>query len=374
MTFQSLSDFVFVSVDSTVNDTIKVGDLELKLDTRFHTTQHARVCGEVIAAPTHLTRKQPLYIEYEGSPKYLRHVTGEFVSNLIRNTPKHHRNNPIYTKGYRCGNYEPKLVHETEIKVRKGDVVYFHYNSLLNEENFWCKEETKLIYRIHYAELFCLVRDGEIQMLNGNVFVEEYRKEQHSFLYLPNNKPHPRIGKLAHIGHNIGPDTRQVKAGDLCLFRTPLFTEKEYTTLKDNHEISAYEVEGHRYYVKKMWDIVGVLKLHTDFAYEYDVEITPQGDFVMVRPDRDKPDNTVVYDPHKDQKADGKIFVLEATVKQRTRKGNFGTGIWLKSGENAPTMSGKIWYGKSSYYWFEEYDVAFVRSGDVLGWEEMLNN
>jgi hypothetical protein len=64
--------------------------------------------------------------------------------------------------------------------IRKGDTVYFHYL-----ENDWedvrrwiyDEESGNHLLKIHVENLFCFERDGEVNMLNGKVLVEEIKGE-----------------------------------------------------------------------------------------------------------------------------------------------------------------------------------------------------
>ena len=56
-------------------------------------------------------------------------------------------------------------------EVVAGDVVYFHYNSLPNKDNAFILDG-KLVYKIDYQDIFCVVRDGEIIPIGGWLLVE----------------------------------------------------------------------------------------------------------------------------------------------------------------------------------------------------------
>ena len=394
---QPVSDYVLVRVDSEFNDKLFIKgeggkEVELVLNTRYRPTHNVKISAEVIAVPHYLSGNDVAYEEYLGLPRPLAYRNHDHISKQMAELPPKYRNLKESQIPYQCGSYEPRMVSCKDVDVQSGDIVYFHYNQLLNEENFIERQEDgALIYRIRYSSIFCRVRLGEITCLNGYVLVSEVYDEdvediivdgkvinkgktKNGLVVELDSKARTQRGKLEHIGAGVGDDVRTVSPGELILFRAG--SEFKNT------------IEGREYMVMRHWDIVAIVMDDQEVAkyaeiinrYTHDsfdmLTVKPVGDYVMVRPEEIPVSikvETVKYDPnasHQEFKP-GQIFVLPDTVEKTKKKGTaYGIGSVLSVGERASVPHGaRIWHGKSAYFLYhEDLKMAFVKSGDVFGW------
>lgn len=384
---KTLKDFVFVRVPGELNDFAgfvkdEFGNEKAILlghsDGPGERQRQARIYGEVIAAPDSLTGYDVVLDEkYPGSPKPQQYRGHEFISNYIRNMPP---KTPLKERlrlapKYNSSNWTPENItlagHVPEVEV--GDRVYFHYNCLLNIENFcWREPDGQLVYQIHYQNMFCAVRqphaydDGllrEIVMLNGYVLVSKVRDLQEEFdvggakvsgrmngkLLLIENEEDVKgntkakylSGILEHVGTSVGEVEYDIAQGARVLFRPNSQFENE--------------IEGKTYYVMRQWDLVAVLG-------EPDI-IIPIGDWVLIKPEEQvlsKNTQLVEYNANKPQEAKpGTIYVPEGSLGHNRKLTKVGFGQC--NGE-------RVAYFKSSYYMYvKEFDMVLVRKGDVMG-------
>jgi co-chaperonin GroES (HSP10) len=398
------ADFVLVRVDSEFNDKLVIkgddGDLELKIDTRFRPTHHSRICAEVIAPCDYLSGRDVMYEKHPGLPVGTPYRGHDFIEKKVLQTPRKYRKD--INIPYRCGSYEAEFQTLSGIvpDVKNGDIVYHHFNCLLDHENFVGKDGESLIYKIPYAKIFCRVRDGVITMLNGYIFVSEVWDDDAEDVAVGGFnikarlkgalvtetvvKPKFGIGKLEHIGEPLGSDARSVSPGEIIMYVPSAKnwdTEKRYGFTNN--------IEGRDYYVMSQWDVFAITMSKQEigwyvqkfqgqgFGIEY-LTIKPVGDYVMIAPERLPVTKTeaVVYDPNATQQnfKPGQLFILPETAKKTKRKGNipYGIGNVLTCGESANVPQGaKVMYGKSAFYvYLEEEDKVFVRKQDIFGWFE----
>jgi len=396
------ADFVLVRVDSEFDDKLFIkgeeGDLELKIDTRFRPTHHSRICAEVIASCDYLSGRDVVYEKYVGLPAGIPYRSHDFIERKVLQTPRKYRKD--IRLPYLCGGYEPEYqtLSGGTPDVQSGDLAYFHYNSLLDMENF-VGRDGGLTYRIPYAQIFCRVRGGQIKMLNGYILVSEVWGDAEDVTVGGHNikaktkgdlvvetvvKPAFGVGRLEHIGPPVGDDTRSIPVGELVMYAPSAKNwndEKRYGFT--NH------IEGKDYYVLRQWDVFAIT-LHQEEIDRYKkvfsdhgvmhrlLTMKPVGDYVMIAPETlpVTKSEAVVFDPNAKEQSfkPGQIFVLPDTVKKTKRKGNipYGIGHVLSCGEksNIP-LGAKVIYGKGSFYvYLEEEDRCFIRKQDVFGWFE----
>lgn len=365
---------------------------EIYVDPSFRETHHSRICAEVVTLPQYLSGDTIIYENYPGTPRPLTYRGHDDVLLQIKTlAPKRRRPENIHPPV--CGTFEPTFttLKDEPVRIKKGDTVYFHYNVLLTETNFMYREENgQLIYKLHYEQLFCYVRDGKITMLNGYVLVSEYFEDNMEDIVLKDSrfewkfkgktknglvvqideKPKYLVGRLEHIGPGLGTNVREIEPGELVMYRP----RSEFKNT----------IEGREYYVMRQWDIVALV-ISAEELKEFDLSmrdhaigecsflpIKPVGDYVMIEPETPELKSKTklhVYDPNKPQEfKPGELFVLPVTVSHK-KKGLATKGLVLGSGENTKGWNGKkvLYLKGSAYVWVEEYGVAFVREGDVQG-------
>lgn len=394
-----VNDYVMVKVASELNTFAGLihdehgNEVQLVLNPNFKPTHHSRICAEVVAVPEYLTGKDnPLYELDPGLPRPLSYRGHEYIHGIMKNIPlKYQKNHRV---PYNCGLFTPRFqTHQgLKVEVEPGDKVYFHYNSLLNEENYMYRDaDGMLVYKILYSNLFCVIKNHEIKMLNGFILVQEIYDEdvqdidigngvtikgkmRNNLVMSTGDKPLYLSGILRHIGEPIGPCRRDTKPGMMVMFRP----SSEFINM----------IENEAYYVMRQWDIMASWIPDEEVARYKEANprlaemmdkfdwICPEGDYIMVEPENiATKQKTKIYDPSaatQDFKP-GEIFVLADSVKDNKKKKiySFGVGKVISVGNLCPVdiTNKRIMYGKGSYYvYVEEYGVAFIKAGDVFGY------
>lgn len=389
---KAFNDYVIVKVDSeleTFAGLIKDengNEIRLILNPNFRPTHNAKICARVISVPKHLTGKNsPLYEIGPGYPKPSSYRGATHILNVLKNIPRKYRAKTVIP--YRCGMYEPKMqTHKgLKIDVQPNDTVYFHYNMLLNEHNYLFRDPSDgfLVYKIPYTSLFCRVRNRKITMLNSFVLVSEVPDEDvvevevdgkaikgklEDKLLVPGDQPVYLSGILRHIGEGIGPYTRDIKPGTHIVFRP----SSEFVNM----------IEDEAFYVMRQWDIIAswfpdeeIERMKEDPVFSEifgrNHWIHPEGDYVMVRPNKIDPGGVIAYDPSNPGQfsAPGEIFVPAESLRDN-RKGkifSYGVGKVVDSG-NLCVDGKEIFYEKGSHYvYIDDYDLAFVRADNIYG-------
>lgn len=119
-------DFVLFGVRDYYKDKVKLNDEEIILEPSFDPTRHVSICGEVVQVPHTLSNKPVMIIkEHGGFPPYgpIGTIPADYMSNNL-DTIYSSKVPPVHR------------IHDIEMDVRPGDKIYFHYNTLLNEDNF----------------------------------------------------------------------------------------------------------------------------------------------------------------------------------------------------------------------------------------------
>lgn len=361
-------DYVLVKMPSKFND--RVGSFYLSIDpkiiqneftpddevsdAKFGEERNIRTSSIVFAAPSRLNPIN-LYENYAGTPKYTPYISHEIIKDAVLKMPKNLKKNygrNMYYPGNPPDSYQQQP-NNPDIKV--GDKIYFEYNVLLDESAFVDRDDEGEVYKIPYQSIYCFVRNGEISMINGWVFVKSVEREHvKSSIILMNNKPQPNVGEIAHIGPWM--DTFMPEKGEKCLFLRTLFSVKEYEYLTDSHTISGYEVEGELYYPMRNYEIVAVNR---------EGKLLPVGDFVKIKPEvmsHIGKTSTIEFKngQHQPFKA-GQIFVPEGSVTHEKKNKVYNYGFGLCDGK-------RVAYGKSSLYvYLNEVDVLFLHRRDLWG-------
>jgi len=393
-----ICDYVMVKIDDEFNRFLGVvtdengKEHQLLVDSRWRPEHHVKVSAEVIAVPGYLSGKDsPVYEKYPGMPRPRAYRGNDEIQKIINGIAKQYRKLPDKQVPYSCGGYTPKNVtHQgLDVEVLPGDKVYFHYATLLQEENYMYRDaDGRMVYKVQYSQLFCRVRDGQIYMLNGNVLVDEFYDEDlenvevgdHSIrakvksglVVQIGEKPKYLTGVLRYIGSPVGEQTRKTCApGELIMFRP----SSEFKNT----------IEGHEYYVMKQWDIVAkVLRVdkETDelLSMYAQVEVNnllPVGDYLLIEPEEVDFMPGVkkrIYDPSNPNQEfnKGELFVLTGIYShEKTNKLlKHGIGTVISGGElNDGRFTGKrVAYGKGTFYlYLKEYKKVLVRYGDVFG-------
>lgn len=411
-----LSDFVIVAVDSQYNDEVFLNsDTRLVINPNWRPTHNARICGRVLNAPEFLTgRDSVLHEKYPGSPRPMIYRGHEEIERRVLSMPKHERKHWHLTTPYRCGSFEPEYetLNGVDPEIEKDGLVYFHYGTLLDDENYLMRYNTdqgnQLIYRVPYSEIFCFVKGGKIKMLNSYVFVSQVIDPRVETIdtgfyktkgimkgnlvvsvdandWVPDSSnpddPTKKVkkekhykfgskyltGKLEHIGRAVSGDSRSIRPGTQIIFRPG----SEFENV----------IEGKEYWTMRQWDIVAQMPDDADLMIWNKDSLMlplPVGDYLMIqyeKQDLSKNTKLHVWDQRlPDQKFNpGELFILPETQTQQKKKSvhKFGVGRVLACGENCKKnwMDERVYYNNKSLYYLymEDFDVVFVREGDVYG-------
>jgi co-chaperonin GroES (HSP10) len=115
--------------------------------------------------------------------------------------------------------------------VRVGDILYFHFNSILPDN---CVDPDKGHYIINMEQIFCILRDGEMIMYGGRVLAEpiydddvedeggiKVRKTASGIIKEINVQHNLKKAKLSYIGNPLrGERTLDVSPGDTIYYDT----------------------------------------------------------------------------------------------------------------------------------------------------------
>ena len=204
--YTPLGNEVYLDLESETNDTIIVNGEELYLDTAFQRMWHARQWGEV--------RYFPRRFKKEG---------------------------------------------EDGIELVKGDKMYCHHFLIENRQAKDVMGEK--LYFIPYPMCFCVVRDGEIHMLNQYILVKPIVEPEEKYMTKSGImiKPEPenieRICKV--VKTNATSEEYGIREGMIATF----LNDADY----------AMEIEGENYWVMRNKEIE--LELPTYEKEPFDIEI-----------------------------------------------------------------------------------------------------
>jgi co-chaperonin GroES (HSP10) len=205
-------------------------------------------------------------------------------------------------KLYTCGGHEDKFSYNTDIQIKKGDVVHFDYLSL-NDQSLIAKHKGKEIHRIVYKNVYAFIREGQINVINGWVlaipdYVESVQDIEYegvvtkmqvtkSGIILNHNpKQKDREASVSHIGKDVGWETRDVQIGDNIFFGV--------------HKNKIRTIEGKQFYAIKKDKLMGCIR---------DGEYVPYGNFVSLVPEhRKEKGNVILSAQYKNEVVRGRVI------------------------------------------------------------------
>tara|TARA_R110002012_G_scaffold268958_1_gene452982 strand:- start:1647 stop:2228 length:582 start_codon:yes stop_codon:yes gene_type:complete len=103
---------------------------------------------------------------------------------------------------------------EDNLTLKEGDKVYFHHHCI--DEKMSSSFGGENIYKVHYDQLYCYVRDEKITMLQDYVFVEPIQLEDKIGLIYIESKESVKRGKVKHCNQFSKDDG--FKNGDEIIF------------------------------------------------------------------------------------------------------------------------------------------------------------
>jgi len=188
--FTPVGNEIYISLEKETNDTITVNGQELFLDTAFERMWHARQWGEVRYFPRRYNKES-----------------------------------------------------EDGIQLVKGDKIYCHHFLIDNRQPQDVMGE--LLYFVNYEMCFCVVRDGEIHMLNQYILVtpilesEDKYMTKSGIMIKPEAENIERIGKV--VKTNATSEDYGVRKGAVVTF----LNDADYEM----------EIEGKKYWVMRNREI-----------------------------------------------------------------------------------------------------------------------
>jgi len=190
---------VLVRCKGTMEDEIHLGDLKLYLDTSYQPDWHRKIHAEVVALPDRIDQD---HYAYQG-------------------------------------------IHQ---KVEVGDRIYFHYLSLTPHNRLELQGED--YYLVDYYYIFCRIKNGGIEALNGWVLVEPQKdkpgKTPSGLVTSAFSKTSTSYGTVRYIGpHQKGELGLGLNQGDKILFS------------KDSDFKNT--IEGTEYFTMQQEDLLAVL-------------------------------------------------------------------------------------------------------------------
>jgi co-chaperonin GroES (HSP10) len=225
-------------------------DLQRQIDNAgddHKATMIRRHYGTVVGVPMKLTDEIRVYQDQGAETEYI-------PSERINLLPKHAQSagkwaSLIGTKS------KWKTCADFEINVQVGDKIYFHHNTI-TEDNFVGEIDGKKTYKLEYQNAICCVRDGVFIPLAGHVLVEPLWAEgvedlgdgkmgklsQSGLVTELHEKPELQRGKVAFVGAALKGEMQELFAGDKIVYLP--------------HSDYPVEIEGKTYYVMKTWEII----------------------------------------------------------------------------------------------------------------------
>ena len=189
-------------------DEIKLGKIDLRIDTSFEREKHAPTYGEVVAVPNKLIFKQ-------------------------KNPPSVGKPTPHFTM-LAPDMYPESVSYDVDMEVEVGDTIYFHYLTKQDCESnsrVIKDDEGNTLYLVKYDNCFVVKRKDNIIPINGYVIAERISfKEKFSNLELPEwlkNKESVKYARIKYVGkhvrgyrgeHDICELNIDVKEGDIVVY------------------------------------------------------------------------------------------------------------------------------------------------------------
>tara|TARA_Y100001963_G_scaffold141967_1_gene210894 strand:+ start:263 stop:844 length:582 start_codon:yes stop_codon:yes gene_type:complete len=161
-----IKDYFFVKVEKTTEDTVNINGTEVFIDTSYDPMKLARQYGVVVETPLSLS------------------------------------------KG-------------VDIDIKEGDTVYCHH-FLTQKENEIKLYEQDLVYKIHWSDVYCRIRNGKLKMLHYWNFVEQRTEKEDDFKTKSGIITKPVAEEVKYHGYirhmNSWMKKQGVKEGDEVIF------------------------------------------------------------------------------------------------------------------------------------------------------------
>lgn len=251
---KAFANFIIIKTDVLFNEKTKfkgVGGRDIVFDSSFDPQRHARIYGEVVSLPLHMTRI-PIAQEHKGLPSY----DGE--------SPYHYR-----------------YVSDITPEVKIGDRIYFHFN-VIRQHNFvhvdGVHPDRTWYVKARYDQVICAVRDGQIIMIGGHTLIDpDFESWEDISIPIPQmgfdgkpmtNKDGSPImkpkdqwlvrkafptykyltGFVKKVGTPLKGDTCQIKEGQKILYRRNAdwmvkIEDRDYFVIKQRHIEGRWEEE-----------------------------------------------------------------------------------------------------------------------------------
>lgn len=329
---------LIIKVDQRLIDEIKMGKQKLYLEATYDMYRNTKIKAEVVSVPKRL-KGVVLYSETEGFPPY--HGRKDQMGNYY---PTHHE------REYVTMDSQP-------IEVKEGDSVYFHYLTL-QEHNFLGKDEDGMeLYKCSYDQLFCYVRDGVVNLVNGWMAVSPLKDDSYQeveideldifnrktgtrkldvkmtdtgIIYDTNNEPVFRHGVIAMRG--TAPDMKDydIRVGDTIIY-------SDWSEFKNT-------IEGQEYYMMRLYDAVAVYR---------DGKIIPVGHYVLL-------DAT--------EHSESKLILPEKYKRKPDTGGVLSVGAFVT--ELRPLDSVRFYEKEAYYVPVGDRRLCFIKEQHIWGREE----
>ncbi|KKN63256.1 hypothetical protein LCGC14_0503740 [marine sediment metagenome] len=341
---------VIVKVDDPMVTNINHGKLILKFDPTYDMYRNVKIAAEVVSPAAKLP-KTPFFTINPGFPKPMLPIQsyGNYPTS--------------FTYTYVKTDMQPN-------QVEAGDLAYFHYLTL-HENNYLGKDEKGMeYYKCSYDNIFCVFKghltktravkewkhycyDKNPTMTNGYILVEPYwgtgfveveideighnlkptgekrsikvNMSPSGIIYDVYNKPIYGHGTIRHIGCKINDMDYGIAEGDQVIY----LHGSEFKN----------KIEGKEYYIMKQWDVVAKTDHH---------KLIPVGDYVLMRSDR--MEQSIVWTKKKKIPVTGKILAIGNRVN------------YLQPGDN-------VYYNHSSTWTvaLSGYQGVVVRANQIWG-------
>lgn len=266
---------LFVEIDSEYNDqyvtkegtTLFLTTQQFTSDdtvdnSNFKPTMIRKHYGKVIGLPLRLTDDVKITQVDPGLPAPGRYLSNESVLGLGQ-----------YASSWSCLNsfeYQWKTAADLEMEVEVGDKIYFHHNTVTNDN--LVSDMGPKVYKLGYSNAICVVRNfcdydysgagmgvmEEIVIIPvaGHILVEPLWEEGVEDL---GNGQRGKISKFGIVSELY--DQPEPLRGRVVATSNPFKGEKRELEVGDNvvylpHSDYEMEIEGKKYYVMKYWEII----------------------------------------------------------------------------------------------------------------------
>lgn len=267
-------DYVLFGVRDYYKDKVTMNNDELTLDPSFDPARHVTISGEVAQVPLRLSNKPIMIIkERLGFPGY----------GPIRGAPKDYMSNNLDSI-YSSKTPGVYRMHDIAMEVQPGDKIYFHYNTLLREDNFVADNLMGMnhidfdLWKVRYDQIFCALRPRkkkkqghEIIMIGSWCLVEPDVESWDDIVYPtyydiidPHTKKKKLRPKSEWIQVKKVPENQYLR-GHLKHVGTPLTGTKcdlkqgDYIVYTPNADFEI-QVEGKTYFAIRQNHIEGVIE------------------------------------------------------------------------------------------------------------------